>query len=104
MPRSQQYHNVKEGFEVVPPWLEVLLTDQTQNANFHRLARSLATEPVHDTIKIGRLLLMVVYNYEDEDTKAEISPKKGTRDVPSPCSCEIDPAFKTFSSTSSLTV
>ena len=56
--------------------LEVLLTDQTQNANFHRVARSLATEATHDAFKLRRLLLMVVYNYEDDDTKAEISPKK----------------------------
>ena len=61
---------------MVPPWLEVLLTDQTQNANFHRVLRFLATEPVHDRIKIRRLSLMVVYNYEGEDVKAEISPKK----------------------------
>ncbi len=58
------------------PLVEVLLTDKSPNGKPGRLARSLATEPVHDTIKIGRLLLMVVYNYEDEDTKAEISPKK----------------------------
>ena len=61
---------------MAPPWLEVLLTEQTPNANFHRLARSLATKPVHDTIKIGRLLLMVVYNYEDEGAKADRVPKK----------------------------
>jgi 2,4-dienoyl-CoA reductase-like NADH-dependent reductase (Old Yellow Enzyme family) len=52
------------------------LTDQTQNANFHRLVRSLATEATHDAFKLRRLSLMVVYQHEDEDVKTQISPKK----------------------------
>ena len=61
---------------MAPPWLEVLLTDQASNDNFYKFVRSLAAEPVRDTIKIGRLLLMVVYNYEDEAAKADRVPKK----------------------------
>jgi len=54
----------------------VLLTDQSIDDNFDRVARSLATEPVPGAIKTRRLSLMVVYQYEDEDAKTETSPKK----------------------------
>jgi len=53
----------------------VLLTDQSLNDNFDRVARSSGTELALDAIKTRRLSLMVVY-YEDEDVKAETSPKK----------------------------
>ena len=53
----------------------VLLTDQSLNDNFDKVAKSLATEPTPDAIEIRRLSLMVVY-HQDEDVKAETSPKK----------------------------
>ncbi|MBW1794671.1 MAG: hypothetical protein JRJ38_09620 [Deltaproteobacteria bacterium] len=53
----------------------VLLTDQSLNDNFDRVAKSFGTELALDAIKTRRLSLMVVY-YEDADVKAETSPKK----------------------------
>jgi len=45
------------------------------NDSFNRLAKSLATELAPDAIRRRSLSLMVVY-YEDEDVKAETSPRK----------------------------
>ena len=59
-PQSLQYHCVREHFEVALPSMEVLLTDQSPNDNFDRLAKSLATELLaHEAIKTRRLSLMV---------------------------------------------
>ncbi len=57
------------------PSMGVLLTDQSLNDNIDRVAKSFGTELALNAIRIRRLSLMVVY-YEDEDVKAETSPKK----------------------------
>ena len=53
----------------------VLLTGQSIDDNFDRIAKSLATGLAPDAIEIRRLSLMVVY-HQDEDVKAETGPKK----------------------------
>jgi cytochrome b involved in lipid metabolism len=60
---------------VALPSVGVLLTDQSLNDNFDRVAKSSGTELALDPFRIRRLSLMVVY-YEDEDVKAEKEPKK----------------------------